>query len=120
MLNLQELIHDSDFCDTFEIIRYAGSTWSRGVQTVETTHIAVEGIVSPATSKDLELLPEGDRRNGLKTFYSDTPFRLTDTDGMSDTCIYRGQAYKLLQVFDYQNNGYYKAIGALVGDSDDV
>lgn len=117
MINVRELIHDSDFCDAFTIIRNTGSTWHKGVQAQVTETIEVEGIVAPSSSKDLEMLPEGDRQNGMKTFYADVPFHITDTDSMSDICVFRGQKYKLLQVFDYQSNGYYKAIGALVGDS---
>lgn len=117
MINLGELIHDLDFCDTFTIIRNTGSTWSKGVQTSTTSTIEFEGIVSPASSKEIEMLPEGDRQGGLKTFYADQPFHITDTDTVSDICVYRNQKYKLLRVFDYQSNGYYKAIGTLAGES---
>lgn len=119
MINLGELIHDPDFCDTFVIIRHTESTWEKGRQEIKTKRIMVEGIVAPANSRDLETLPEGDRNSGMKAFYADKPFHITDTQKMSDVCIFRGHKYKLLQVFDYSSNGYYKAIGTLTEDEDD-
>ena len=56
----------------------------------------------------------------MKAFYADVPMRVTDTEETSDVCVYRGKQYKLLQVFDYSSNGYYKAIGTMVGDADGV
>lgn len=83
MINLGELIHDPDFCDTFTIIRNTGSTWSKGVQTSTTSTIEFEGIVSPASSKDIEMLPEGDRQVfnengtwGLNDMQDNTPLVL--------------------------------------------
>lgn len=118
MINLGELIHDPDFCDTFVIARHTASKWEKGRQEVQTKRIIMEGIVAPSTAQELETLPEGDRNNGMKTFYADSPFKLTDTEQMADICIFRGHQYKLLQVFDYSSNGYYKAIGTLVGDDE--
>ena len=120
MIYVQELIHDPDFCDTFQLIRHIGSEWERGEQIVKTETLTIEGIVSPATSKDIEMLPEGDRQTGMKTFYADVPMHVTDTEETSDICEYRGKQYKLLQVFDYSSNGYYKAIGTMTGDADGI
>ncbi len=119
MICLQELLHDPDFCDTFQI-RSKRSTWVEGKQVSTTTTRTVIGIVLPSSSQDVDMLPEGDRRHGMKTFYAEISFRVTDTEETSDVCVFRGKQYKLLQVFDYQSNGFYKAIGTLMGDDDDL
>ena len=36
---------------------------------------------------------------------------ISDTETTSDTIVWRGSRYKLLHVFDYSDNGYWKAIG---------
>ena len=70
MINLNELLHDDDFCCTYQIVRKT-TTWTNGRPVYEDTTINVEGIVAPSSSKDIEMIPEADRRHGLKTFYAD-------------------------------------------------
>lgn len=120
MIDVGNLIHDPDFCTKFDIVRIAGTEWVKGEQVITLETITVEGIASPATSKDLELLPEGDRRQGVKSFYADIPFHITDKESTSDYFEFRSSKYKLLQVFDYSDNGYYKALAAYVGDANDL
>lgn len=116
MINLSELIHDPDFCTNFIVIKKSEPKWVKGKLTQAGTKLIVEGIVLPSSSKDIDMLPEADRVHGLKSFFTDEcEFALTDTEKTSDVCIYRGEAYKLLQVFDYSDNGYYKAIGTMIG-----
>ncbi len=119
MIDLSELLEDPDFCDTYKVLRKR-SYWNEGKQVSDIDEFTVEGIVLPSTSKDIDMLPEGDRQHGLKTFFSPVPLHVTDTEETSDICVYRGQQYKLLSAFDYQSNGFYKAIGTLTGDTDDV
>lgn len=113
MIDLSELLTDPDFCDTYTVQR-KNSYWSEGEQVSETNEFTVEGIVLPSTSEDIEMLPEGDRQHGLKTFFFPVLLHVTDTEETSDVCVYRGQRYKLLSAFDYRSNGFYKAIGTLI------
>ena len=43
---------------------------------------------------------------------------MSSTEKTSDVCVWKGQRYKLIQTFDYAANGYYKAIGSLMGEED--
>lgn len=116
MINIGELIFDSDFCTEFKILRQVGGKWeNRRWIGGESKKIKVTGIVTAVNSKDIEMLPDGDRVHGLKTFYTDQELRLTDQEATSDICEYQDKQYRLLQVFNYSNNGYYKAIGTLIG-----
>lgn len=117
MIDMTELIHDPDFCTTFTVVRKLPGAWVQGEQTVQETTFPVEGIVLPSTSKDIEMLPEGDRRSGLKTFFADVELKVTDTETTADICVYKGCRYKLIHAFDYEANGFYKAIGTLAGDA---
>lgn len=118
MIDLSELIHDPDFCTSFIVIKKSEPIWNKGELAQTETKLNVEGIVLPSSSKDIDMLPEADRIHGLKSFFTDEcVFTLTDTEKTSDICIYRGRKYKLLQVFDYSDNGYYKAIGTMIGEA---
>ena len=116
MINVSELLCDPDFCVEFKIVRNTGKRENRRWVAVDKPKlIQVLGIVNSTSSEDIEMIPEGDRVQGLKTFYSGNEFRLTDDKTTSDIVEYKGKRYRLLQVFDYSNNGYYKAIGTLQG-----
>lgn len=115
MINVGELIHDPDFCTDFRIHRKISGEWSGGRQKQKDNIIKAEGVVTAATSEDMELLSEGDRVHGLKTFYTDEEMKLTDNETTSDICEYKGLRYRLLQVINCEDFGYYKAIGARIG-----
>jgi hypothetical protein len=118
-IDVSEIVHDPDFCTTFTVIKQGESEWVRGVLKRKTTETTVEGIVQPSSSKDLELLDTADRVNGMKTFITDeVSLDVSSTEKTSDVCVWKGQRYKLIQTFDYAANGYYKAIGALMGEED--
>jgi hypothetical protein len=118
-IDVSEIVHDPDFCTTFTVIKQGESEWVRGVLQRKTTETTVEGIVQPSSSKDLELLDTADRVNGMKTFITDeVSLDVSSTEKTSDVCVWKGQRYKLIQTFDYAANGYYKAIGSLMGEED--
>ena len=116
MIDLSELTYDEDFCTTFSIEHETAGTWSRGVYSSQKEVVTVTGIVSPSNAADIETVEEGDRKHGLKTFYTNMlPFAVTNTLTTSDVIVWDGKRYKLLHVFDYKANGYFKAIGELLG-----
>ena len=118
-IDVSEIVYDPDFCTTFTVIKQGESEWAHGVQQKKTTETIVEGIVQPSSSKDLELHDTSDRVNGMKTFITDeVSLDVSSTEKTSDVCVWKGQRYKLIQTFDYAANGYYKAIGALMGEED--
>jgi hypothetical protein len=118
-IDVSEIVHDPDFCTAFTVIKQGESEWVRGVLQRKTTETTVEGIVQPSSSKDLELLDTADRVNGMKTFITDAvSLDVSSTEKTSDVCVWKGKRYKLIQAFDYAANGYYKAIGALMGEED--
>lgn len=115
MINVAELIHDPDFCTKFKRVRQIGSkVGGRWVVEREDTK-TITGVVSGVNSKDLEILPEGDRVKELKTFYALDELRVTGNNATSDICEYKDSRYKLIQGFDYSDYGYYKAIGIKLG-----
>lgn len=118
-IDVSELVHDPDFCTHFLVVKMSEPTWEKGHQIQIRTQVTVEGIVQPSSSADIELLDTADRITGAKTFITDeAPLCVTDTETTSDRCIYRGRVYKLLQAFDYSDNGYYKAIGTVISDEE--
>ena len=116
MIDLSELTYDPDFCTTFVVEKHL-PTWVEG-ETVDTSSKrTVTGIVAPSSPKDVEMLDLADHKHGTKTFYTnEVELCVTDTEATSDTIVWKGGRYKLLHVFDYSANGYWKAIGDWQGE----
>ena len=120
MINVSELITDVDFVQQYTVYRNTGS-FVRGVFTSTETTLTFYGTVVAANVKDVQMMPEGDRIEGLMVFYSttDKPIYTTrvangdsTTTGTSDQILWRGNRYRILQVYPYLDYGYVKAIGS--------
>lgn len=113
MLDVSELIDDEDFCQDFILYRSQGS-FVDGVWTEEgPEEIPTTGVIQPATPKELKMLPEGDRITGAIVIYTLVPIYLTRTgedQGTSDKIYWQGDYYKLLNVSNWSDSGYWMGI----------
>lgn len=118
MINLSEIVVDPDFAQEFSILRSNGGSWQLGKWVNATITVPTFGIIQPSTPEELEQVPEGDRVKGALSFHSETVLFETHTNapndpnaGISDIIAWRGQSYRLIKVFPWEDFGYYKAIG---------
>lgn len=115
---LQDVVNDPDLAEAYTIKR------SNGQQTVggwvdTKTELSAFGVVTVATEKQLQSLPEADRVRGIRAFFNEFPMYVTSelrkdgTSGTSDILVWEGQSYKVLSVGQYQNRGgFYCALAA--------
>ena len=99
----------------FDVYRKTGSFVSGGFQSISSSPEAfpIQGIVVPATDKEMKQLPEGDRIVGTMTFWSSTEIyttRVGEDEGVSDELEWREERYKVLAVGMYVDYGFYYAI----------
>lgn len=117
MIDVSEVVNDPDLAQAFTILRNSGS-WLNGVwQSGNTTQVQSYGVISPATSRDIKVLPEGDQTGELRVFHGADPIYVTNandavdsTGQSSDILIWRGDQFRVLQVKYEQDYGYYRAI----------
>ncbi len=110
MIDLSELITDPDFCQEFSIIRTTGD-YQNGIFVKEETEIKVTGIAEPVTGKDLDIQIESDRANNVMTFYTEEELKVSPDGTLSDFILFKGKRYKLFQVSNYSDFGYYSGMG---------
>lgn len=121
MINVAELLYDPDFSQQFIVNRCTTGTWQNG-RFVETDplKLSMDGVVVPATPKEINQLPEGDRVSGVMAFYSDKQIYVTHKDdgsgnaGTSDQIEWRGNLYRVSKVDLYGDYGFYVAYGVLM------
>jgi hypothetical protein len=68
--------------------------------------------VEVAEENTLLQVPEADRVTGARVFWSTSPIYETRTGtdrGTSDVLLHNGTQYRLAKVWDWSDNGYFKA-----------
>ena len=117
MLNPSRILSSPHFRQTFSVFRSSGKFalggWIEEVQSPPS--FDVSGAVWPSTAKEIEQVPEGDRVTGMVSFASVTPLFTTHASGVagtSDQIEWHGELYKLIQVMNYSDYGFYVVVGA--------
>lgn len=109
MIDVSELITDSDFAQTYKVYRKTGS-FAAGRWEQTETEIEFYGPVQPASDKEIIQVPEGDRSSEIMVFYSLNEIYTTNTGGTSDELEWRSNRYRVDKVERFGDNGYYKAL----------
>lgn len=68
------------------------------------------GIVQQSTPKDVQMVPEGDRVDGMISFWSVSRLFESHAEGVSDIIRWHGARYRIMKVADRSDFGYWKAI----------
>ncbi|NHL37740.1 hypothetical protein FDE95_14250 [Clostridium botulinum] len=117
MIDVSRVLNDPRVSQSFIIFRKSGK-WEKGRFVQSENNINMQGVISVAKPKDIEMIPEGDRVGGELAIYSTQEIFTTrkgDTSkqkdsGTSDELLWNGERYKIYSVSPYSDYGYYKAI----------
>ena len=116
MIDVSEIVSDPDFAQPFTINRQTG-VFVLGGYTTTSTPIPAGGVITVASERDLDQVPEGDRVRGAMLFYSHSQMNVTPESGTSDTITLRGDSYRVVKVWPYADYGFWKALGVrMTGD----
>ncbi|MHB9004721.1 MAG: hypothetical protein ACYC6C_11780 [Coriobacteriia bacterium] len=119
MLNVSEVLYDSDFNQDFKVYRKTGE-WVAGRFVENESIVNLTGVVVPASAQEINQQPEGDRITGMMKFYSEQQIYTTHVEavsGTSDQIEWRGKRYRIINCMPYVDYGYYVAFGAyMAGD----
>jgi len=114
---IARILYSKRYIRTFIVNRKTGS-WLNGRFIETESSISLNGIVTTATSEDVNQVPEGDRVSEMLCFYSDKEMFVTHNEasfkGTSDQISWRNNRYRVLSV-QFHDLGYFKAIGAYMG-----
>ncbi|WP_297428654.1 hypothetical protein [Clostridium sp.] len=121
MIDVSSIILDPSFAQPFSVFRKTGDWQPNGEFTTTETEIKMFGVISIANAKQIEFIPEGDRIGGeiaihtTQILYNSRSADETQTPikeaGLSDEIEWHGDRYKIYQVNEYSDYGYYFAIG---------
>ena len=112
MIDVSELIKDSDFAESYIVHRKKG-VWEKGrFHFKEEQSFTYIGVVQPASEKELEQLDTGDRQKNVMKFlcaYPDEIFVTQEGEQelFSDVIEYCSKKYKVIKVKNWQGSGGY-------------
>ncbi len=117
MINVSRAINDPRFSQLFKVFRKSGE-WEKGRFIEKEKTITINGVITPSKPKEIEMIPEGDRVGGEVTIHTTNKLYTThllegdsSEEGTSDIIEWQDERYKLYQVNNYSQYGYYSAIG---------
>lgn len=126
MIDVTEILQDPDFADNYTVIR-TECQWIDGrFETKDVMYMEYFYPVHPATEKELEQVPEGDRTKETKVFFCVSPKKLyitqtnnnvSDEGYISDKINYNGKEYKIVKIKDWNSHGWSKGFGVLIGEA---
>lgn len=115
---LQDVINDPDLAEGFTILRNPGKPGAGGWVAGAPQQIPAWGVVSVASNKEIQMLPEADRVSEVRTFHTQTALYVTsEALGLTaDILVWNGVQYRAMVVAEYPNRGgYYEAIAVRIG-----
>lgn len=111
MITVGETLADGDFRQSVTVYRQSGSWSTAGDWTLGTeTALTISAVVTIATSADLDQLPEGDQQKGAIAVFATSPLILTDGTQTSDQILWHGTRWRVAQLYDRSQYGYWKAV----------
>ena len=120
MIDLSSIVTDPRFAQSFTVYRKTGDWVGARFKETEEKEITTIGTISIASAKQIEFIPEGDRVGGEISIHTTVPLYCSrnyiDSNGNTihsnaDEILWHGERYKIYQVNEYSDYGYYFAIG---------
>lgn len=110
--DISAILSDPFFITTFNVVQIVGAYDADGLWNSTPTAVSVDGHIQPADG-NLENLPEGVLAKDAIAIYTKTPI-IAGNDNLERYQIeYKSKSYVVINVEDWSNYGYYKAVAVL-------
>jgi hypothetical protein len=116
MIDLTEVVTDSEMAESFQILRPVGQFVAGGWAVTSTQTINTYGVVSLASAKEIAMLPEGDRVGEIRAFWTTTQMNVTSgqNNQTSDILVWENTKYRIIGQPQYDTRGYWKALATRI------
>lgn len=115
LINVAEVVNSPEFAQEFILNRTEGG-WLNGKWNPTgklNSLLQYYGVIEVGTPKDIDMTMEADVIKGAITIWSELPIYTTHdgtTPGSSDQIQWHNQFYRVLQVSQWRDFGYYRAV----------
>lgn len=110
--DLSKLMTDPDFARPLTVVRRTESVDEHGRASFAEERLDAVGVIQPATPKELERLPEGDRHKATVAVFTAFPLRAGDeAAGIApDWLEWQGARYEVASLDDWSAEGFCHAL----------
>lgn len=105
LIDVSELLHDPDFCDSMTHVRRQPIVSALGENTLEEVATCTVGSVQPATPEVIQRLPESLRVGNIQSFWIQGSIRAGFNGNYPDILIFNDKRYAVQHVFDWTHFG---------------
>lgn len=105
LIDVSEVLLDPDFTDPIQIITRVPTIDTYGQLSLVESTINTIGCVQPASSKDIERLPEALRVTEMNSFWFRGIIPVTSAGVYPAVMTFRSKRYQILSVSDWMNYG---------------
>ena len=117
-IDLSDIVQSPEFSQQIKITRSRSGVWFQGKYTDLKKTIVTTGVISATDERDINMIPEGDRVQEMKTIHAIIPLYTTRTgknQSTSDVIEVNGEEYKVIRVTNAGDYGYWRAIIGKIG-----
>lgn len=123
LVNVREVILSTEFCQDIPVVRHTQGEWINAEYQTNEFNFITPGVVTRLTNDEMLTLPEADRRKDLQMFWTVDKLYITqlnenqsNSNTLSDYILWHGGKYKIIEVGDDDDYGFYRSIGERIGD----
>ncbi|WP_303103838.1 hypothetical protein [Megamonas funiformis] len=111
-VNVKQVILSPKFRQVYTVTRTKGHYEKGKFILDEPIKFDISGVITVASAKEVNMIPEGDKINGAMVFYSLVPLHTTtnNPNAISDIIEWQNNKYKIMQVNPWIDYGYYQAV----------
>lgn len=117
--DVSDVLNDPDFVTDFTVMSFTERIDGKGRALCDCNVLESRGVIQPATAKELERLPEGDRYSQVVSVLSVYPLSTGEEreGGKPDEILHRGKRYQIVSAEDWRDNtglGHSKGLAVLM------
>lgn len=110
MINVGAVIRSGRLSQAITVERTT-ALWERGEFIRGAPEIyTLRGIITQAQPRDLQMVPEGDRVTGAISVLTNSVLYVTRADNVSDVVIWHGNRYRVVNVKEDVDYGFFRSL----------
>ena len=124
-MNLSVVCNDPNKAENFIVLRSQGGAYVQGKWVEPAPQmLSYFGVISQATPRDIEALPEGDRVHDMIVVNCELPLYVTriagteqapgNQQGTSDVIVWNNEKWRVMKPYNYASRGYWYAMAARI------
>lgn len=116
LIDVSDILLDPDFIDNLTLVRRTTSVNSMGENVIAESSLATVGSVQPASTKQIQRLPEALRLADIRSFFIKAEIKADGSGQYPDIILFQGKRFQVQSVAPWLNYGAGWNEGICIGE----